>query len=47
MSAGCDKLQRVATGLGIGGLKLHIFLCADQTKPKCCDRKRASKAGTT
>ncbi len=24
-----------ARGLGIGSLKRHIFLCAEQTKPKC------------
>ena len=33
-----DKLQRLeekARSLGIGGLKRHIFLCAEQTKPKC------------
>ena len=22
----------------------HIFLCCDQTKPKCCDRERGDKA---
>jgi (2Fe-2S) ferredoxin len=28
-------LDKVAAGLGIGKLTRHIFLCADQTKPKC------------
>lgn len=26
-----------ARQLGIGGLERHIFLCADQSKPLCCD----------
>jgi (2Fe-2S) ferredoxin len=30
-----QHLDRVAAGLGIGKLQRHIFLCADQTKPKC------------
>lgn len=25
--------------LGIAGLQRHIFLCADQTKPKCCSKE--------
>lgn len=24
--------------LGVNHIRYHIFLCADQTKPKCCDR---------
>lgn len=24
--------------LGLPTVRRHIFLCADQTKPKCCDR---------
>lgn len=27
------------TALGIPGLKRHIFLCCDQTNPKCCDKE--------
>ena len=34
-----SKLERIAAGLGIGGLKRHIFICADQSKPKCCDKE--------
>ena len=34
-----SKLQRIAAGLGIGSLKRHIFICADQSKPKCCDKE--------
>lgn len=32
------KLRRVAEDLGIGCIRRHIFLCADPSKPKCCDR---------
>lgn len=28
-----------AAKLGIGTLRRHIFLCADQTAPKCCSRE--------
>ena len=34
-----DKLPKIAATLGIGGLSRHILLCADQSKPKCCDRE--------
>ena len=27
-----DKIKR----LGVGKIQKHIFLCCDQTKPKCC-----------
>jgi (2Fe-2S) ferredoxin len=30
------RLQRIAESLGIPGIRRHIFLCSDQTKPKCC-----------
>jgi (2Fe-2S) ferredoxin len=30
-----DKLQEKAESLGIGHIKRHIFLCAEQEKPKC------------
>lgn len=31
-------LGRTAKNLGVGQLKRHIFLCCDQTEPKCCDK---------
>ena len=34
-----DRLKTVASNLGIGRLGRHILLCADQTKPKCCDKE--------
>ena len=34
-----QRLAHVAANLGIGGIRRHILLCADQTKPKCCDKE--------
>jgi (2Fe-2S) ferredoxin len=31
------KLREKIEELGIGKIKRHIFLCCDQTKPKCCN----------
>lgn len=33
------KLANIAHGYGVGSLARHIFLCADQTKPKCAERE--------
>jgi (2Fe-2S) ferredoxin len=33
-----DSLQKTVTSLGIQRIQRHIFLCCDQTKPKCCDK---------
>jgi len=33
------KIQEKAEALGIGSIKRHIFLCADQTTPKCAPRE--------
>ena len=33
------KLQKIVDGLHINKIQRHIFLCADQTKPKCCKKK--------
>ncbi len=30
-----ERLER----LGVPHIRRHIFLCCDQTKPKCCDRE--------
>jgi (2Fe-2S) ferredoxin len=34
-----DRLQTTVKGLGIDRIERHIFLCADQSEPKCCDRE--------
>ncbi|MCH2115411.1 MAG: ferredoxin [Pirellulales bacterium] len=33
--------QRVAAEVGVSVAERHIFLCCDQTKPKCCERERS------
>lgn len=33
------RLQKKANELHIRTIKRHIFLCADQTNPKCCKKK--------
>lgn len=35
------NLEKIADKLGVDKIKRHIFLCCDQTKPKCCDRKES------
>jgi (2Fe-2S) ferredoxin len=34
-----SELRATADDLGLHSVRRHIFLCADQTKPKCCDRE--------
>lgn len=33
-----QELKERAEKLGLANIKRHIFLCCDQTKPKCCDK---------
>jgi (2Fe-2S) ferredoxin len=33
-------LKAVADSLGLEKFRRHIFLCADQTEPKCCAREQ-------
>ena len=39
MSADSEGLPAIAERLGIGRVRRHIFLCADQTEPKCSPRE--------
>lgn len=36
--AAAAKKSAIAVGkkIGVNSINRHIFLCADQTKPKCC-----------
>jgi (2Fe-2S) ferredoxin len=34
-----DSLAERAADLKLNAIRRHIFLCADQTKPKCCTRE--------
>ena len=39
-----SRLKDLAASVGVPGARRHIFLCADQTNPKCCDRDRSLEA---
>ena len=39
-----DDLSRCLDEIGVPHIRRHIFLCADQTKPKCCDADRGLAA---
>jgi len=39
-----QKLKDVASSIGVPVARRHIFLCADQTTPKCSDRERSLAA---
>ena len=34
-----ERLTEIATERNIPGIRRHIFLCCDQTKPKCCSKE--------
>lgn len=36
-----SKLQETAISLGIDKIQRHIFLCCDQTVPKCCGKEKS------
>lgn len=33
-----EELEKIAASLRLGEIERHIFLCSDQTKPKCCEK---------
>ena len=35
-----NRLQVIADALAIPDIRRHIFLCADQTKAKCCSKEQ-------
>jgi len=39
-----DKLREKVLDLKLDRVKRHIFLCADPSKPKCCDRGDSLKS---
>ena len=39
-----QEQRRVAEQIGVTVARRHIFLCCDQTKPKCCERERGLQA---
>lgn len=34
-----ERLIQIKNALGIPAIERHIFLCADQTEPKCCPKE--------
>ena len=34
-----ERLVEIAANLHIPEIRRHIFLCCDQTKPKCCEKE--------
>jgi len=39
-----DELNAAAKSLGLGTYRRHIFLCADQTEPKCAPKEATLKS---
>jgi (2Fe-2S) ferredoxin len=39
-----EHLTQIAAGLHVPGVGRHIFLCAEQTKPKCCSLEAGIEA---
>lgn len=39
-----DNERAIAVSIGVPAATRHIFLCCDQTKPKCCDKERGLAA---
>jgi (2Fe-2S) ferredoxin len=42
--SGLDPLRAKASSVGVTVARRHIFLCCEQTKPKCCDLARGVAA---
>jgi (2Fe-2S) ferredoxin len=34
-----EAARQTAQKIGVSGARRHIFLCCDQSEPKCCDRE--------
>ncbi|MDX1440418.1 MAG: hypothetical protein R3284_11005 [Rubricoccaceae bacterium] len=41
MTSQDDALQKQVETFGVNEIRRHIFLCADQTKPKCCGKEES------
>ena len=39
-----DSQKKVAANIGVPVARRHIFLCCDQTTPKCCEKERGVAA---
>jgi (2Fe-2S) ferredoxin len=36
-----ENQRKIAAAIGVPQIRRHIFLCCDQTNPKCCDKQRS------
>jgi len=36
-----DELRKLAETMNVSKIRRHIFLCCDQTKPKCCEKEKS------
>ena len=41
-----ESQQNIAASIGVPVARRHIFLCCDQTDPKCCEKARGLEAWT-
>ena len=41
-----ESQRAVAASIGVPVARRHIFLCCDQTEPKCCEKERGLAAWT-
>ena len=41
-----ESQRSIAASIGVPVATRHIFLCCDQTTPKCCDKARSLEAWT-
>lgn len=39
-----EPLEKLVKKLDLASIKRHIFLCSDQTKPKCCSKEAGLEA---
>ena len=39
-----DRQRKIAESVGVAKGRRHIFLCCDQTKPKCCEKLQSLAA---
>jgi (2Fe-2S) ferredoxin len=39
-----DSLRKIASDIGVPVARRHIFLCCDQSTPKCCEKSRGLEA---
>jgi (2Fe-2S) ferredoxin len=36
-----ERFERIVEAVGVNKTRRHIFLCCDQTKPRCSDREKS------